>query len=353
MLVVIVAGALQVSSLGDKQLAKDLSELFVEKGDTPGALRTFLEAPGLVIWRNFDFATVVYFLILTVTTFILAEAYQTLVNSRLGKSVRKAQVWREILLVEQRIQNRMVARCYVPLFTFSMKRNKFFQSVDMPRKSVAAKFCKWAIDFGLCYRLCRILLASATAILYFLLLRGQFHIENTYLLGITWLVLLTLACVEASWLRVGMRGLGFLTASAFASMLALYVVLVDSEVERGFESSIILIIILVVIWVLGTFCGFSPLGNRAQREEWLEQNLYVWGHFEVSAVGQFGSPVLKDSSGGAKRVVNKLMFPIRNRVAAALFAAQMKNDIAHRFEQLDRERGTDEKDFPQPQPQLE
>lgn len=360
MALVVVAGASQVASLGDARLAKDLVEFFLVDGegstqeaqdgghffsgalhDAAKALGTFVGAPGLVIWQKFDFATVLYFVVLCMTAFVLAEAYRSLLDSRLGQSVREAQAKWEILRVEERIQRRIVGGIYTPLFSCFAARKNSPQSVQKSKRGWIYVLWEWVIDVGLWHRIVRVVVASVATILYFRLLRVKFGIENIHLLGITWLMLLTLASVEVSWLKVGTRSLGSWTAMGFGAALVLYVSIVGEEVERGLESSICLIILLIVFWGVGTFCGFSALGSRECRDEWLARNLYVWRQFEFSAVGQYGYPVKANSLRGGKRIANAILSPIRNRVASALYASQMKNDISYRFMKLNDEEEND------------
>lgn len=351
MLLLVIAGASQVASLGDEDLAQTISA-FITVGDenkaSPAsgdfsdsfasacsALQTFLVVPYVVVGQKFNYDTVLYFAVLCLTSFVLTEVYGALLDSRLGESVRNEQAKLDILLVEERIQKRILGASYIPLFTMFIAKGPSPQSVQTVQKGLICALRKWANDIGAGHRIVRILLSVTATYGYCVLLAGGDETEFGYFTGVTCIVLLILASIEVSWLKPRARSLGCMSVLGFGSALILYISLTSEYVTKGLKGLLLLVVIMVSVWVVRTFVSFPSIGKRESREQWLQRNLYVWRQFELSAVGQYGEPFKNVSRSRRKPSPDLLLALLRNQVAAALYSSQMKSDIAYRYKNLD------------------
>ena len=279
-------------------------------------MRAFYEAPVKVVRELFDFDSWLYFGILACTVYVLAETYRGLLQSSLGESVRGAQSLRNTLRVEARIEKKTTNLSYYPLLVEFLARDNIRDADGL---------AAWMVNAGtIPHRVIRVFRASVAAVAYYFILYRCLDIENPHVLVLAWLSLPVLASIEFAWLKAEALGIGVCSALAFSSVVILYLAIIAQErSQHVLASSLLFLLLFILFWLVGTLGsggGRSPRKERLNAEHCrMHQRRDIW----VLDVYGYGIDIARPPS----RFLKFLLFPIRNRVAVAMYDKQMTSDL--------------------------
>lgn len=290
---------------------------FEHLGQVREVLSTSILAPFVrmpyEVWRSLVTAeTLIFLVVLIGSTFILAEIYQTLNESDLGKEVSLAEQERRYLDLERRINLRLIESEFRPW---------------VAKWSLNGKLPSVILSYAL-----RIVCFTLVIVVLTVVVQARGGTVNPYSLSLAWLVCLTFISFEIVWLSSDTR---VFSGMVFGSLFLATSVYTGLLFDAGYVvSSISTVVVMTGEWVVRTLSPWvarnAPSDTEIHRFRRISTREYGGVQFidEVAFMEMVEACI--DSNPTKRGIGNLTGKWIENTAAEGLFRRQLGRDLVQR-----------------------